>query len=146
MRAPEKLRLSCVPKRSVPLDVSGRTAIEAVENAFAVLRTKLVQQLVGADCTRLDMGLLLLEQQRHSLRKVFVVDDAGRSPHAGKSSRPPLPPPPLDDDEVMTAEDRAAIVACLRTRRMVPQWARTSTERRISGSGERTLAQASVPE
>jgi hypothetical protein len=109
-RAPES-RLSCLPKRSISLDVGGRTAIEAVEDRERILRTKLVQQLIGADNTRFGAGSFVSDQIGHRLREIPTVGDARRRPHAGQSSRPLLSPPPHDDDEVMLAEDRVAIVA-----------------------------------
>jgi hypothetical protein len=106
----EQSRLSCAAKRAVLFDLSGAAAVEAVENALAVLRAKLVQQLARADRPSLGAGLLLSQQQCHRLRELFVVDNSGRSPSAELSNRPPLPPPPHDDDEVTRAEDRAVII------------------------------------
>jgi hypothetical protein len=102
----------CLPKSEVSFDVRGRAVGQTVENALAILDPKLVQQLVGADDTRLGAtGPFLSEQTHHRLGQLPVVDDAGRTPHAGTSNRAPLPPPPHDDDEITTAEDRAAMLA-----------------------------------
>jgi hypothetical protein len=125
----------CLPKSEVLFDLRGRTVGQSVENALAILDPKLVHQLLGADDTRLGAaGLSLSEQIRHRLSQLPIVDDAGRTPHAGTSNRAPLPPPPHDDDEITTAEDRAAMV----TRRADP-----GVQRAVSATICRTLSRRS---
>ena len=71
-----------------------------------------MKQVVSTDDPRLDPSRFVFPEQRyHRLRQHLIVDDAGRSPQAGASNWPLLPPPPHDDDEIVSAEDRAAMVA-----------------------------------
>jgi len=69
-----------------------------------------VQQLVGADGTRLGADLIS-EELHHRLRELTAVHDAGWSPDAKLSNRSTLSPPTHDDDEVTPTGDRATIVA-----------------------------------
>ena len=104
-------RGGCVPEVQVALDIASGTAVQSVENAFPILRTKLVSQFVGGHHTRLGVDFALSEQVSHRLRKIPVLHDASRNPHAWASNRALLPPPSHDDYEVMSAEDRARILS-----------------------------------
>ena len=68
-----------------------------------------MEQLVGTGHTDFESRFLLSDQIGHGGGKVYVVDDADRSPEAWTSNRPLLPPPPHDDNEITPAEDREAM-------------------------------------
>jgi hypothetical protein len=69
-----------------------------------------VQQVIGADSPRIHVRLLP-EEICHRLSELPVVGYARRTPRAVTSQRSPLPPSPHDDHEIMSAQDRAAMLA-----------------------------------
>ena len=104
-------RLSRTPEGQVVLYLVGGAGVQSIENVLPILRAKLVKQIVGADHTHVGVGFILSDKVSHRSRKLEVVNDAERSPHAWTSNRALLPPLPHDDDEVTSAEDRAGMVA-----------------------------------
>ena len=50
-----------MPEGQVPFYRAGGAVLQPIENAFPILRAKLVLQLVGADHAHLDAGFILSE-------------------------------------------------------------------------------------
>ena len=97
-------------KREGAADLGRSAAVEPVEDAFAIVLAKLVQQVVGADSARL-CSCVLAEKARHRFCEFKAVHGADGSPVTGTSDCAVLSPSPCDDDEVMLPEDRSTIVA-----------------------------------
>jgi hypothetical protein len=102
---------SRTPEGEVAFYLVGSAAVQSIENVLPILRAKLVKHIVGADHTHVGAGFSLSDKVSHRRRKLEVVNNADRSPHAWTSSRPLPPPLPHDDDEITPAENRADMIA-----------------------------------
>jgi hypothetical protein len=103
-------RGSSTPEGQVAFYFIGSAAVQSIENVLPILRAKLVKHIVGADHTHVGAGFSLSDKVSHHRRKLEVVNNADRSPHAWTSNRA-MPPLPHDDDEITPAENRARMMA-----------------------------------
>lgn len=94
------------PQRGGALDVAPRSAVERIDDAFAVLGVKRAQQLRAAEHAGLRPRRRLDEQVGHPVRDGAIVDDAHGNPCVGNTARALLPPPAHDDDEIVLPDDR----------------------------------------
>jgi hypothetical protein len=106
-----KARCGCPTQLEVASDLGDRAPIEPLQNPFTFLRAEPVQELAGADSSRLDPAVLLLQHRRHRLGEVAAIGNAYRSPFVRPANRALLPPPPCDDEEMIPAEDRPCMLA-----------------------------------